>query len=119
MQHYHSIKEHNYCINKELLAADVIINVCKPKTHRKAGITAALKNFVGTVAEKACLPHHTAGSAADKGDAYQNKNDILDISEELLDIANKLTGEGEYKLAQQAQGISDELRRKGKNGTLL
>ena len=114
MQHYHSIKEHNYCINKELLAADVIINVCKPKTHRKAGITAALKNFVGTVAEKACLPHHTAGSAADKGDAYLNKNDILDISEELLDIANKLTGEGEYKLAQQAQGISDELRRKGK-----
>lgn len=114
MQKYHSVKEHNYCINEELLEADVIINVCKPKTHRKAGITAGLKNFVGTVAEKACLPHHTSGSIKDQGDAYLNKNEFLNISEELLDITNKLTKEGEYELAEQAQQLSDELYRKGK-----
>lgn len=114
IQNYHTVTEHNYCINKDLLAADVIINICKPKTHRKAGITAALKNFVGTVAEKTCLPHHTAGSVKDKGDAYLNKNEILNISEELSDIANKLAKEEEYEFAESVQRLLGELRKKGK-----
>ena len=38
-----------YCISEACLEADVIINLPKPKTHRKAGFTGALKNMIGVV----------------------------------------------------------------------
>ena len=38
---------HRYLIAKDVLDADLVINLPKLKTHKKAGITAALKNLVG------------------------------------------------------------------------
>lgn len=70
MEKYHNESSHRYSVAKAVMEADVIINLPKPKTHRKAGMTASLKNMVGCVAKKECLPHHTKGSKKEKGDEY-------------------------------------------------
>lgn len=67
---YHHNGNHTYLINKDVLSADVLINLCKPKCHRLAGITAGLKNIVGITFDKACLPHRTVGSKQQGGDEY-------------------------------------------------
>lgn len=69
---YHSEGRHRYEVNRTSIMADVIINVPKPKTHRLAGMTSAVKNFVGITYEKACLPHRIEGDKVHGGDAYLN-----------------------------------------------
>ena len=54
--------------------ADVVVNVPKLKTHKKAGITGALKNLVGINGHKAFLPHHRKGGSLDGGDAYAGRS---------------------------------------------
>ena len=72
---YHSKGVHRYEINKHVLEADIIINLPKPKTHRLAGITAAMKNFVGITYDKACLPHRIEGDIeSGSGDAYKKRS---------------------------------------------
>lgn len=69
-QHHHN-NVHEYCINSIALQADVIINLPKPKTHRKNGYTGALKNFVGINYCKEYLPHHTCGAVTVGGDEFE------------------------------------------------
>jgi uncharacterized protein (DUF362 family) len=66
----HNTSSHAYLFPETILQADVVINIPKLKTHRKAGITAAMKNLVGINGSKDWLPHHTAGSIARGGDEY-------------------------------------------------
>jgi uncharacterized protein (DUF362 family) len=75
MMDHHNEKKNEYLIAKSILEADVIINMPKPKTHRKAGVTISLKNMVGINTNKEWLPHHTVGSVANNGDEYE-KNSI-------------------------------------------
>jgi uncharacterized protein (DUF362 family) len=65
--HHHGDR-HEYLLAGTPLAADLFINLPKLKTHRKTGITAALKNLVGINGDKNWLPHHTDGCLADGGD---------------------------------------------------
>ncbi|MGA1871241.1 MAG: DUF362 domain-containing protein [bacterium] len=58
---YHNQATHRYIISKTILNADVIINVAKMKSHCKAGMSLTLKNMVGMVYEKNCMPHHRPG----------------------------------------------------------
>lgn len=88
MQYYHTADESVYCFAKKVLDADVIINVPKPKTHRKAGVTAALKNMIGCIAKKECLPHHKVGSLSEGGDEYQYKSHIKQIRTFFSDISD-------------------------------
>jgi uncharacterized protein (DUF362 family) len=67
---HHNEAVHEYLIAKPVLQANCVINLPKLKTHRKAGITAALKNMVGINGSKDWLPHHTNGSAKEGGDQY-------------------------------------------------
>ena len=85
---HHSESKHEYKVAEEILDADVVINMPKPKTHRKAGVTIALKNLVGMNANKEYLPHHTLGSKQQGGDAYKDSNLFLRISDLLLDWKN-------------------------------
>lgn len=71
---YHSEGKHEYEINRYPLMADVIINMPKPKTHRLAGMTAGVKNFVGITYDKACLPHRIEGDKEHGADAYLKKS---------------------------------------------
>ena len=72
----HSPGRHQYLVAKEVIEADVIINMPKLKTHKKAGITCALKNLIGINGNKEYLPHHRLGGAKTGGDCYPNHNPI-------------------------------------------
>ena len=72
---FHSSGRHAYEINRYALEADVIINLPKPKCHRLAGMTGAMKNIVGVVYDKASLPHRAEGDAVSgSGDAYEKRS---------------------------------------------
>lgn len=74
----HHIKGKNeYCISEALLEADVVISIPKPKTHRIAGYTAALKNMIGINARKEYLPHHRKGPKGKAGDEYVGTHKVL------------------------------------------
>ncbi|MBR4667280.1 MAG: DUF362 domain-containing protein [Butyrivibrio sp.] len=66
-----------YSLSAAVLEADVIISLPKPKTHRIAGYTAALKNFIGVNARKEYLPHHKIGSAESGGDEYSGDHRFM------------------------------------------
>lgn len=80
---------HRYLIAKDVLQADLIVNVPKLKTHKKAGITSSLKNLVGVVGNKDFLPHHRKGAANCGGDNYERFSMLKSLTEAILDIANR------------------------------
>jgi len=43
----HGRGRHRYLVAKDVIEADLVINLPKLKTHKKAGITCALKNLIG------------------------------------------------------------------------
>lgn len=67
---HHEGTAHEFLIPRSLLQADLVISLPKIKTHRKAGMTGALKNLVGINGSKAWLPHHRYGSVREGGDEY-------------------------------------------------
>ncbi len=67
---HHSGRRHEYMLCRTPMDADVFINLPKLKTHKKVGITCALKNLVGINANKNWLPHHTEGTPDDGGDQF-------------------------------------------------
>lgn len=79
---------HRYLLCKEIFEADVILNLPKLKAHRKAGITAALKNIVGINGSKAYLPHHRVGGSALNGDCYRGLAPFKRVTEFFIDKAN-------------------------------
>ena len=93
---HHCEGKHEYFVSDYVLNADVIINMPKPKTHRKAGVTIALKNLVGINVRKEFLPHHTIGSVKEDGDEYRKKSKFRKISSIAYDYKNKFEGEGKY-----------------------
>ena len=92
---HHNSDVHEYAIAEDVLEADVIINMPKCKTHRKAGVTASLKNMVGVCARKEYLPHHTNGAKLDdeikRGDAYLSPTIFRRIEDFLLDWKNRFS----------------------------
>lgn len=112
LQKHHYEGVHEYKVAEDVLNADVIINMPKPKTHRKAGVTIALKNLVGINANKEFLPHHTVGSSEEGGDAYRKTNQYLGMANKVLDIKNMLVNEGEMELASLAGQLYGKLREK-------
>lgn len=89
MSRTHGPGRHRYLIAREVLDADVIINVPKLKTHKKAGVTGALKNLVGINGLKDYLPHHRKGGADEGGDCYAGRSTLKSVAENLLDMANR------------------------------
>ena len=61
---------HEYLLCRTPMEADVLINLPKLKTHKKVGVTCALKNLVGINANKNWLPHHTEGTPDRGGDQF-------------------------------------------------
>ncbi|HMO63691.1 MAG TPA: DUF362 domain-containing protein [Verrucomicrobiota bacterium] len=66
----HAGTTHEYLLCRTPMEADVFINLPKLKTHKKVGLTCALKNLVGINANKNWLPHHTEGTPAQGGDQF-------------------------------------------------
>ena len=66
----HSGGRHEYLIAGCAIKCDVVFSIPKWKTHKKAGVTASLKNLVGVNADKNWLPHHTEGPPTHGGDEH-------------------------------------------------
>lgn len=118
LQQHHNSMIHEYRINKKILESDVIINMPKPKTHRKAGVTIAMKNLVGINARKEYLPHHTNGSISEGGDEYKYKSVIKSLQNYFMDKVNVSSqGKNNYILTYFYHNIVrvlDFLRKKNK-----
>ncbi|SDB63012.1 protein of unknown function [Butyrivibrio sp. INlla16] len=99
---HHNSEKHEYYVSKYLLNADVVINMPKPKTHRKAGVTIAMKNMVGINTRKEFLPHHTLGDTASGGDEYKHKSILRVLSDKLYDFKNMKEAEENFLLARPA-----------------
>lgn len=97
-RYFHYGETHDYEIAAAVLEADAMINFCKPKTHRLAGITASMKNFVGVTYNKASLPHRTAGSVIEGGDAYNKKSWFKKRADDALTA--KIYAEKKGKIAE-------------------
>lgn len=70
VQKHHNKEKNEYLIPKEILDADLFINVPKLKTHRKAGYTCAMKNLIGINGNKSWIAHHTRGVKGKDGDEF-------------------------------------------------
>ncbi|MBK7597441.1 MAG: DUF362 domain-containing protein [Acidobacteria bacterium] len=81
----HSSERHQYLIAREVIEADVIINLPKLKTHKNAGITCALKNLIGINGNKEYLPHHRIGGSHSGGDCYPDSSLIKQAMEYISD----------------------------------
>ena len=103
---HHNKDKHEYFIAKDALYADVIINMPKPKAHRKAGVTIGLKNFVGVNVRKEYLPHHRFGDVKHGGDEYSKNSIFLRFSSSLLDFSNRLNFRHKFKRAKIITNIS-------------
>ena len=97
---HHNEDKHEYLIAKEALEADVIINIPKPKSHRIAGVTLGLKNFVGVNVRKEYLPHHRIGDIKHGGDEHKKPSILLERRAKLLDKANVLKSNKQYTRAK-------------------
>lgn len=90
----HKLKEnhapglHRYLVSRDILEADLVINMPKLKTHMKAGVTLALKNLVGINGSKEFLPHHRKGAAEHGGDNYEKNTIPKRLLENILDWLN-------------------------------
>jgi uncharacterized protein (DUF362 family) len=71
---HHCGRIHEYLLSGTAMSCDVFINLPKLKTHKKTGITCALKNLVGINGDKNWLPHHTEGSPRDGGDEFPSES---------------------------------------------
>lgn len=96
----HRPGRHQYLVAREVIEADVVVNLPKLKTHKKSGITGALKNLVGINGLKDYLPHHRKGGSARGGDCYPGGSPLKRAAEELLDHANRSPHPAVARLAE-------------------
>jgi uncharacterized protein (DUF362 family) len=82
--HHGSVQE--YLFSGTALGSDLVINIPKLKTHKKAGITVSLKNLVGLNGNKNWLPHHSLGTPAQRGDAYPDDSSVHRFEGRLLSL---------------------------------
>ena len=87
----HHPGKHQYLVAREVVEADVIINLPKLKTHKKAGVTCALKNLIGINGNKEYLPHHRLGGPKTGGDNYPDDGVVKRALEYVSDRQNVTT----------------------------
>jgi hypothetical protein len=83
---FHGRGQHVYALHRHVLESDVIVSVPKLKTHKKVGLTCALKGCVGAIALKDCLAHHRLGPPDKGGDEYpRDRFGILELQSRFHD----------------------------------
>lgn len=105
MRKRHFAGRHQYLVAREVFESDVILNLPKLKTHRKAGITGALKNLVGLIGNKEFIPHHRKGGSKSGGDCYLGNSFLKAIAESLIDQANARIGKKSYSFWKFGIGL--------------
>ncbi len=93
---HHAGGRHEYLLSETVLSADLVVNLPKLKTHKKTGVTLALKNLVGINGDKNLLPHHCAGPPGAGGDEFPGEG--------LLDRARSRGVEAARRLLRRGVG---------------
>jgi uncharacterized protein (DUF362 family) len=107
----HGPGRHRYLVAREVLDADVIVNLPKLKTHLKAGLTGALKNLIGINGNKEYLPHHRLGGAAAGGDCYPGRSSVKRALEWAHDRGNEAGGVAARRFWRDVARVLDRARR--------
>jgi uncharacterized protein (DUF362 family) len=89
LQRTHAAGRHQYLVAREVIDADVVINLPKLKCHKKACVTGVLKNLIGINGNKEYLPHHRKGGSESGGDCYAGSSLWKRMTEDVLDAANR------------------------------
>jgi uncharacterized protein (DUF362 family) len=69
---HHRGPTQEYSFSGTALRSDIVLNLPKLKTHKKAGVTLSMKNLVGLNCDKNLLPHYSLGTPGEGGDAYMH-----------------------------------------------
>jgi uncharacterized protein (DUF362 family) len=91
---HHQGGKHEYLLSETVLSADLLVNLPKLKTHKKTGVTLALKNFVGINGDKNLLPHHSAGSPRVGGDEFPSGSFIDSTRGWAVELGRRLLRRG-------------------------
>jgi uncharacterized protein (DUF362 family) len=83
-----------YLLSETVLCADLVVNLPKLKTHKKTGVTLALKNLVGINGDKNWLPHHSAGAVGEGGDEFPGTRWIDRMRSRATELARPLLHRG-------------------------
>jgi uncharacterized protein (DUF362 family) len=98
---HHTGGRNAYLLSETVLSADLVINLPKLKTHKKTGVTLALKNLVGINGDKNWLPHHSLGSVDTGGDEFPDSRLIDRLRSRATEIARPLLARGRMRKAFQ------------------
>jgi uncharacterized protein (DUF362 family) len=107
----HSTGVHRYLVAREVLEATVIVNLPKLKTHKKAGMTCALKNLIGINGNKEYLPHHRIGGTAEGGDCYPDRDRVKRLLELAYDRVNSAGSAVERRMWDHGVRVLNRLLR--------
>jgi uncharacterized protein (DUF362 family) len=91
---HHSNGRNEYLVSRTVLSADLVINVPKIKTHKKAGVTLSMKNLIGINGDKNWLPHYRSGFAAGGGDEFPQPDAYARLRRVGGDLARRLLKRG-------------------------
>lgn len=91
---HHTGGRHEYLLSETVLRSDLVVNLPKLKTHKKTGVTLALKNLVGINGDKNWLPHHCVGPPDAGGDEYPESRLLDDARSRATELARRLLRRG-------------------------
>jgi uncharacterized protein (DUF362 family) len=91
---HHMDGRNEYLLSETALSADLLVNLPKLKTHKKTGVTLALKNLVGINGDKNLLPHHCVGSPASGGDEFPGGAALDRLRSAATEVARGLLSRG-------------------------
>ena len=104
---HHQEGKHEYLLSETVLRSDLLVNLPKLKTHKKTGVTLALKNLVGINGDKNWLPHHSVGSVAEGGDEYPGDALMDGARSRAVELARRWlargSGKGVLRFARRAE----------------
>ena len=116
---HHSGGRNEYLLSETVLSSDLIVNLPKLKTHKKTGVTLALKNLVGINGDKNWLPHHCVGSQAAGGDEFPDSSPLDRLRSRATEIARPWLARGRllglFRLARRIESATrgDDFIRSG------
>lgn len=108
---HHSGGRNAYLLSETVLSADLVINLPKLKTHKKTGVTLALKNLVGINGDKNWLPHHSLGAVDEGGDEFPANRLIDRLRSRATEIARPFLARGRMlKVFQMVRKVETATR---------
>jgi len=110
---HHVGGRHEYLLSETVLSSDLVVNLPKLKTHKKTGVTLALKNMVGINGDKNLLPHHCVGSVDQGGDEFPGRALADRLRSRATELARGLLKRGIATRAVRALRRAEDAARGG------